>query len=124
MPSWSSSLLDSVVAPNISKFRVANIPDLIDGFPQAGHWLANHFLNTVLRGSYKEGGRQVALGYLRRAHHAFGAYHHARELTYEYLDGNDPNNPRLRKYYAAIEAWESFALQISMALDLFKWLNG
>ena len=45
-------------------------------------------------------------------------------MTIQYLDGNDPHNPRLSKYYDAVANWESFCLQVSMALDLFRWLNG
>ncbi len=121
--SYSSTLLDTVVSPGISSFREAKIPDLVELFPEAEHWLANHFLNTILRGKFPAGVRQVALGYLRRTHESFVAYHEARKLTYEYLAENDPHNPSLRKYYAAIATWEVFALQTSMALDLFKWLN-
>jgi hypothetical protein len=63
------------------------------------------------------------LGYLRRVHHAFEAYHAAREATLRYLDGNQPDNPRIQPYYDAIAIWEGFALQAGMATDLFKWLN-
>lgn len=44
-------------------------------------------------------------------------------MTAKYLDGNDPNNPRLALYYDAVASWENLALQVSMAFDLFRWLN-
>lgn len=47
MTSWSSTLLDTVVAPGVSKFCVAEIPDLTGLFPHAQHWLTNHFLNFI-----------------------------------------------------------------------------
>jgi hypothetical protein len=124
MVSWSSGILNKLVAPGIVEFTVAEIPDITDQFPEAQHWLANHFLNSVLRASFKDGYRQVAVGFLRRAYHGFGAFHSAREQTLQYLVGNDPHNPRLTKYYDAVASWETFALQVSMALDLFRWLNG
>jgi len=121
---WNPEVLDKYLAPGISSFTRAEIPDLCEPFPQASHWLANHFVNTVLRAKFKEQWRQVVLAFLRRAHGAFAAYHSARKLTLEYLEGNNPLNPRMQKYYDAVSAWEGFALQVSMAIDLFRWLNG
>jgi len=57
--SYKTTLLDTAVAPGIRGFSAAKIPDLTELFPQAEHWLANHFLNTILRGKFKEGMRQV-----------------------------------------------------------------
>ena len=120
---WNSEVLEKYIAPGIDKFTSAEIPDLTDNHPEASHWLTNHFLNSALRLSFKDQWRQVVIGYLRRAHNAFRAYHDARMLTYEYLDGNDPHNPRVGRYYDVVSRWEDYALQISMAIELFKWLN-
>ena len=120
---WSSGVLNSLVAPNVTTFTQAVIPDLTERFPEAQHWLVNFFLNSVGRGRYKPRVQQVALGYLRRAHHAFLSYHDARRTTLEYLDGNDPYSPRLRTFYAAVALWETCALQISMAISLYNWLS-
>jgi len=121
---WNPDILNSLVAPGISTFTTAEIPDLSSEFPQADWWITNHFLNTVLRARFRDRWRQVVLGFVRRAQNAFAAYHDARTLTLEYLDGNDPLNPRVRKYYASVSAWEDFVLQVSMAIELFNWLNG
>jgi len=115
--------LGKFVAPGISSFTSACIPDMTIDFPQAKYWLANHFLNNALTASFLDRTRQVVLGYLRRTHHAFEAYHAAREATLRYLDGNQPDNPRIQRYYDAIAIWETFVLQAGMAIDLFKWLN-
>jgi len=96
---------------------------LTERFPQAPHWVTNHFLNNALGTSFKDRWRQVVLAYIRRAHNAFSSYHEARSRSLAYLDGNQPDNPRVGRYFDAVSSWENFALQISMATDLFRWLN-
>ncbi len=120
---FKDDLLNKFIAPEITQFTDADIPDITSEFPEANHWLQNHFLNNVFRGAFGDRARQVTLGYLRRAHHAFIAYHQAREATLRYLQGNQPDNPRVRGYYEAIVLWEMFAIQANMALDLFKWMG-
>jgi len=123
MVAWNKDILDKHVAPDISQFDNAIIPDLTELYSQSEHWITNHFLNTVLGAKFKDRWRQVVIGYLRRSQNSFLYYHKARELTMEYLDGNDTSNPRISRYYIAVSEWENFALQVSMAIDLFKWLN-
>lgn len=120
---WNPEILSKFVAPGIAEFSSASIPDLREKFPQAQYWVINHFLNNALRTAFNDGYRQVVLAYIRRSHNAFVAYHNARTQTLEYLDGNDPLNPRVGKYFDSVSSWEVFALQISMAIDLFRWLN-
>ncbi len=120
---WNAAILSKYVAPDIAEFTSADIPNLADKFPQAPHWVVNHFLNNVLRAAFKDGWRQVVLAYIRRSHNAFVAYHDARSRTLDYLDGNEPQNPRVGRYFDAVSSWENFALQIAMAVDLFCWLN-
>lgn len=121
---WNIDLLSKFVAPGISDFTDAQIPDLMPEFPEAEYWLANHFLNNMMSGAFRDRSRQVALGYIRRVHHAFVAYHQARTATLHFLDGNQPDNPYVRRYYGAIALWEWYSLQAAMAIDLFKWLSG
>lgn len=120
---WNPEILSKFIAPGIAEFTSADIPDLTDRFPQAPYWVTNHFLNNALRASFKDQWRQVVLAYIRRAHNAFSAYHDARSRTSAYLDGNQSDNPRVGRYFDAVSSWENFALQISMAIDLFRWLN-
>jgi hypothetical protein len=112
-----------MISPGITQFTDADIPELTSEFPEAAHWLGNHFLNNAFRGAFDDQARQVVLGYLRRAHHAFEAYHQAREATLRYLNGNQPDNPRIQAYYDAVALWETFALQTNMALDLIRWMG-
>jgi hypothetical protein len=120
---WSPEILRRFIAPGIDDLISAQIPDLQHMFPQAPHWLSNHFLNNFGRASFPDGTRQVVLNFIRRAQNAFNHYHMARTLTYRYLERNEPLNPKWSGYFAAVSEWEEFALQISMAMDLFKWLN-
>ena len=120
---WSRLVLQKLVAQEISEFRTAEIPDLEEQHPDAKYWLANHFLNSALRAQYGEGFRQAALGYLRRSTHAYEAHLDARKRTLNYLDNTDPQFANLVPYYRAVAAWENFAMQSAMALDLFKWMN-
>jgi hypothetical protein len=120
---WNPEILNKFLAPGIVDFTTANIPNLQEEYPQASHWITNHFLNSVLRASFKDRWRQVVLAYVRRAHNAFRYYHDARHLTLNYLDGNQPDNPRVGRYFNAVSEWENFILQIAMAIDLFRWLN-
>lgn len=120
---WNPAILSKFIAPGIAEFMSADIPDLAARFPQAPYWVTNHFLNNALRTSFKDRWRQVVLAYIRRAHNAFSYYHDARNRTLAYLDGNQPDNPRVGRYFDAVSSWENFALQISMAINLFQWLN-
>ena len=120
----NSQRLDKLVAPGISTFTQATIPDLADRFPQADHWVINFFLNSYFVASYTDDTRQLVLGFLRRAQLAFAAYTDARDLTLKYLDGNDPDNPRIRAYYAATARWERFTIESSIMLDIFRYING
>lgn len=123
MVTWNSRLLDELIAPGFSSLTVAEIPDIEGEFPQAEYWLANHFLNTVLRSRFDDGYRQVVVGFLRRAQNAHQAYKESRSLTLRFLARSGSQNPGLRAYYVAVSRWEDLALQCSMAMDLFKWLN-
>jgi hypothetical protein len=118
---WSSGIVNTI-APGLASFSRADVPDLTGEFLQAPHWVANYFLNSVLRSSYEAPIRQAALGFLRRTDRAFQSYHEARRRTLEYVAGFDPGQPKVRLYYDAVADWEQFALQFQMAVDLFLLL--
>lgn len=122
--SWNSQLLDSHIAPGISTFTRATIPDMAGKFPEADHWVFNSFLIHVFPPYHVDNHRQLVLGFLRRAQLAVGAYIDARELTLKYLDGNDPDNPRIGAYYAAVARWENFAIESSIAMDILQHIEG
>lgn len=120
---FNSQLLDKLIAPGISTFTRANIPDLTGKFPEADHWVMNLFLSHIFPPQYVDRFRQLVLGFLQRAQLAVAAYTEARDLTLKYLDGNDQDNPRIRAYYAATARWENFVIESSIALDILRWIN-
>ena len=125
MIQWNLQVLEAWIAPGLATFTHAVILDLKADFSEAPHWLPNHYLNSVVGPTAFFGSSKIAvIGFLRRAHNAFEIYHRARSLTLSYLDGIDVSRPKIRGYYSAVSAWEDFALQTSMALDLYKWMNG
>jgi hypothetical protein len=63
------------------------------------------------------------VAFLRRATHAFVTYQSARQMTLDYLDGNNRLNPRVGSYFNAIAEWEVFAIDMTIAIDLYKWIN-
>jgi len=115
MTNWNPEILNAHIAPGFGDFKSASIPDLTGKFDQAEHWVANYFGNSVLRASYAEPQRQLVLAYLRRAEHAFRTYQAARQKTLAFLAA-----PSATSYYLAVSDWEVFALNFSMACDIFN----
>ena len=113
MVTWNPDLLCRIIAPDIDQFTAAEIPDLRDKYKQHSYWLTNHFLNNTLRAPYKGWVRQYAINIIFRAEALFRYYHEARALTQEYLDGNDPLNPKIAQYYRAAASWENAILHWS-----------
>jgi len=122
MTRWNPELLDEHIAPGFSQFTAADIPDLRPEFPESQHWLADYFLNSVLRGRFDDPQRQLVLGFLRRTQHAFDAYHTARELTEAFLATRGEKDSGVYGYYAAVSEWEWFAVDYSMAVELHNRL--
>jgi len=117
---WSNRVLDENVAPGFSSFTSASIPDLRPEFPTIDRWLADYFLNTVLRGRFAPAAHQLVHAVLRRGQHAFDRYHEARDLTLQFVARSDSEKPGVLLYYRALDKWESFALQYAMAVDLLR----
>lgn len=121
---YSPTLLNRNVAPGIADFSVVDIPDLRPAFPDAEHWLSNHFLNTLFGPNYKGQFRQYAINMLSRAQAQFALFHQAREATQKYLEKSTPYNPSVRRYYAAIVLWESCFLNLQMFIDIYTKASG
>src|SRR6266513_2915267 len=97
---WPSDMLNRFIAPDIDKFDRADIPDLRNRHPESSHWLGNHFLNNVLRGSFGAGApRQFAANLIFRADTAFQRYHQARDATNEFVAASSAGSPAARKYF-------------------------
>jgi hypothetical protein len=124
MPQFSPDVLNRNVAPGIAEFTTAEIPDLRPEYPQAEHWLSNHYLNTLLGPNYAGEFRQYAISMLCRAQAEFALFHQAREVTLDYLRNSTLHNPSVRRYYAAIALWESCLLNYQIFLDLYVKATG
>ena len=118
--SYNTALLDSHMAPGISKFTLCDAPDITAVHSQAPHWLANHFLNSVFKGAFKNKYRQYAVNQLFRAQVAFFDYHEARGLTSAYLARGTPDNPNIREYFRAVARWESCLLNLQIFFDVMN----
>jgi hypothetical protein len=120
MPSWNPELLDKFYAPGISTFTECDAPDIEDDHPEAPHWLANYFLNSVFRAEYKPKFRQYVVNQIYRAQAAFADYHEARSLTLECLARGQPHSPVSRLYFKALARWESCLLNIQIFIDVLN----
>lgn len=120
MAIFNTELLDRHLAPGISAFTACDAPDIALRHPEAPHWLANHLLNSVFRGAYKNGFRQYAANQIYRAQVAFRDYHEARALTAEFLATGRPENPAVRAYFRALARWESCLLNLQIFIDVMN----
>ena len=115
---FNTELVDLLVAPGISSFSSCDAPDLTEVHPEATHWLANHFLNTLFVSRFKDKYRQWALNQLFRAEVAFRDYHESRLITVEVLVKGQPGRPAIQTYFRAIARWESCLLNIQIFVDV------
>lgn len=104
---FNLDLLERYIAPSISKFDRAEIPDLRPTYNQSSFWLTNHFLNSSLTGAFVAPVRQYAFNAIFRVQTTFKDYHEARELTYKYLNVTTLDNPSIKSYFDALSRWES-----------------
>jgi hypothetical protein len=118
--SYNTDLLNRYLAPGISEFTTCDAPDIAAAHPEAPHWLANHFLNAVFRGTFKNKYRQYAVNQIFRAQVAFADYHEARNLTAEFLARGKPDNPASHVYFRAVARWESCLLNLQIFIDVMN----
>ena len=93
MVNWNPDLLNHAIAPGITNFTEAEIPDLRATLPEAPFLLSNQFLNSCLRGRFNGWIRQYTINFVYRAEMLYRAYNEAREHTLEYLAHNDSVDP-------------------------------
>ncbi len=124
MVGWNHQILGEFLAPGISQFKTANLPDLTKKHPEATHWISNHLLNSVFRGRFSPADKPTVLNVLFRARTAFDAYHRARQLTLQFIEISDPSNPKSRVYFDAVAAWETTLLNVQNAQSVFRHLGG
>ncbi|CAO3361653.1 hypothetical protein [Azospirillum palustre] len=121
--SFSRECLNLYLAPGIADFTEFDAPDISGQYPQSTHWIANHFLNSILRGSYSGKFEQYAINHLYRAQAAFSDYHEARALTREFIEAGKPSAPHVRVYFRALSRWESCLLNTQIFIDILNKIN-
>jgi hypothetical protein len=105
MGRFSDYVRDRFIAPGVSAFDTAEIPDMSAYDPESKHWVANYFLNSVLRGKLTPPANAYVYNYLRRAEAAFTEHDQARHATFDFI-ASGAQSPSL--YAAAILHWEFF----------------
>ena len=108
---------DSYIAPELSGFTHAVIPDMQGHASQASHWLDNHVLNVMLRGSWKRPLSTYVFNFLRRATNAFSSHNAARQAT---LSSLECYNQTPSTYCVALLHWETFLGQSWHAFGLLE----
>jgi len=105
MPQFSDEIINKHIAPGVSAFTRAEIPDMSTWAKESSHWVANFFLNSSFSAAFKPPMNAYAYNFLRRAQAAFAQHQLARECTLSFLSvgGQSPT-----KYCDALFHWETF----------------
>jgi hypothetical protein len=119
---FSDHALDTYMAPELSKFTSASIPDVSAYAQKREWWVRNFFLNSMLGTTVDAPVRQYMVNYLRRAELAFQEYELGRERTLNYLE--TPRGGGIGHYMAAIGHWEVFLGQAWHANQLLSYMVG
>lgn len=122
MAQFADELLVELLAPGFLEFTQASIEDLRERHPEARHWIANHFLNSVLRGRFRREMKPMVLNILYRAQAAFHAYHEAREQTLEFIAG--AGSPGIALYFGGLAQWEAAVLHTQIAQEIIVKMTG
>lgn len=126
MVQFSNYVIDKFIAPNASSFTRAEIPDMSAYDKESSHWVANFFLNSMLRAEWKPPFNAYMYNYLRRAEAAFREHQAARSETLLFIESGRQST---KKYTAALFHWETFlgqswhaykTLQKSFEVELYK----
>jgi len=116
---FGNHFLDTLLAPGLSSFNEAEVPDLSGDCPQADHWLSNLFLNSLLGPRYNDTWKQAAVAFIFRTQTALRAYRAGRAKTLECVDAFEPGRPASRLYFEAVSQWEAVLLNVQIAIDLY-----
>lgn len=125
MPPFTGYFGDRFIAPGISGFTDAEIPDMTEHDPESKFWLRNYVLNSGLRGDFLPPGNAYVYNYLRRAEASYSEHEEARQATLAFLASG---GQAVSRYAAAVLHWEFFLTQSWQAYLLlggfFKLLAG
>lgn len=112
---FADGIIDGHIAPQVSMFTTASIPDMSNWAKESRSWTANFFLNSVLRAAFKPPMNAYAFNFLRRVQFAFVEHDLARADTLDFLANGKQSATR---YCAALHHWEVFLAQAWHAYNL------
>lgn len=110
---------DKFVAPFMSGFTNADVPDMSNYCDQSVHWVSNFVLSTILRVNVQDPARQYMFNYLRCAEAAFRQHGLAREATIQFVSGSRQS---VSSYMMAVSHWEVFLSRAWRGYCLLKCL--
>ena len=102
---FSSAILDRHIAPGVSTFNKAEIPDMTSWSKESAHWIANYFLNASISGDFSPPMNAYAYNFLRRTQYAFSEHELPRGSTLAFVLGGSKSP---RGYADALFHWETF----------------
>ncbi len=102
---FATAILDKHIAPGVSAFTSAEIPDMTSWSKESTHWIANLFLNSAFSGSFAPPMNAYAYNFIRRAQYAFSEHALARDSTLSFIT-NGGQSPK--SYADALFHWECF----------------
>ena len=105
MIQYSTDILDTNIAPGVSKFTMADIPNMSNWSSESTSWIANYFLNTTYDAKFAPAMHAYAYNFLRRAVYAFKEHENARIKTLEFLATSPPSPSH---YVMALFHWETY----------------
>lgn len=124
---FTSFVLDKHIAPGVSAFTEAVIPDMSRHAKESKHWIGNFFLNSTFRSAYRPPLQAYVYNYLRRAKAAFSEHELARAATLQFLEseGQSPNEYANAIFHWEVylgQSWHAFAL-LKKAFNLPNWFT-
>jgi hypothetical protein len=121
---FSDNLLDGFIAPGISSFTEALIPDLEIKYDQCRFWTSNFFLNCttghIFGSNFKETSKKYIVNLISRIQTCFFMYDKARSATYGYIGALTPGRPPIQKYFEALSFWESCIINMQVTYSLLQ----
>lgn len=119
--SFSEYVRDAHIAPNVSLFIKADIPDMSEWAKESMHWVANFFLNSVFSGTFIPPMHAYVYNFLRRAQYAYSEHQLARESTLAFIRGGGQSQVG---YAEALFHWENFFAQAWNACEIIRTASG
>jgi hypothetical protein len=102
---YSDMIRDKNIAPGISSFTDAEIPDMSTYTTESPHFVANFFLNSTFNGAFAQPMHAYAFNFLRRVQYAFYEHNLARQSTLAFISEGQQS---VTRYADALFHWECF----------------